>query len=143
MSAIGIRSDEDDLRLVLQHPACMIGSDCVPVRGRCHPRVFGACTRFLDVYVLQGGLLPIEEAIRRMTSFPAARYGLHDRGLLKPGMAADVVVFDPARLHDRATYEDPRQHPEGVEHVIVNGASVVRSGRHTGVTPGRALTGTP
>ena len=139
VSAIGIKSDEDDLRKVLQHPACMIGSDCVPVRGLCHPRVFGAFSRFLDVYVLGERLMPLEEAIRKMTSFPALRYGLADRGTLRPGMAADVVVFDPARLKDHATYENPRQHPEGFEHVIVNGVPVVSDGQHTGATPGRAL----
>ena len=139
VSAIGIKSDEDDLRKVLQHPACMIGSDCVPVKGRCHPRVFGAFSRFLDVYVLGERLMPLEEGIRKMTSFPALKYGLADRGILRPGMAADVVVFDPARLKDRATYENPRRHPEGFEHVIVNGEFVVRDGQHTGATPGRAL----
>ena len=139
VTAIGFKSNEDDLRLVMQHAACMLGSDCVPVKGQCHPRVFGAFSRFLDVYVLREQLMPLEEAIRKMTSFPALKYGIADRGVLKTGMAADVVVFDPAALKDHATYENPKQHPEGFEHVMVNGELVVRDGRHTGATPGRAL----
>ncbi len=139
VTAIGVKANEDDVRRVLKHPACMIGSDTVPVPGQCHPRVYGAFSRFLDVYVLQGKLLPLEQAIWKMTGFPAWRYGLHDRGLLKTGLAADVVVFDPNALHDRATYENPKQHPEGIEHVIVNGEFVVRDGVHTGATPGGAL----
>ena len=139
VTAIGLKSNEDDLRLVLQHPACMIGSDCVPVKGQCHPRVYGAFSRFLEGYVLRDKRVSLEEAIRKMTSFPALKYGLADRGVLKTGMAADVVVFDPAALKDHATYENPKQHPEGFEHVIVNGEWVVREGRHTGATPGRAL----
>jgi len=139
VTAIGVKANESDVVRVLKHPACMIGSDSVPVTGQCHPRVYGAFSRFLDVYVLQQKLLPLEQAIWKMTGFPAWRYGMADRGVLKAGLAADVVVFDPARLRDRATYEDPKQHPEGFEHVIVNGAFVVRDGRHTGATPGRAL----
>ena len=140
VTAIGIKADEQDVRRVLLHPACMIGSDSVPVAGQCHPRVYGAFSRFLDVYVLQDKRLSLEQAIWKMTGFPAWRYGLADRGVLKAGLAADVVVFDPERLKDHATYENPRQHPDGFEHVIVNGAFVVRNGKHTGATPGRALT---
>lgn len=139
VTAIGLKSNEDDLRLVMQHPACMLGSDCVPVKGQCHPRVFGAFSRFLEVYVLREKLVSLEEGIRKMTSFPALKYGLSDRGVLKTGMAADVVVFDPVALKDHATYENPKQHPEGFELVIVNGEFVVRDGKHTGATPGRAL----
>ena len=139
VTAIGISADEDDLRQVMRHPASMLGSDSVPVDGRCHPRVFGAAGRYLAKYVLGEKLMRLEEAIRKMTSFPALRHGLTDRGALKVGLAADVVVFDPATLRDKATYEEPRQHPDGIEHVIVNGEPVVSNGTHTGATPGRAM----
>ncbi len=139
VTAIGVKALEEDLERVLAHPACMIGSDSVPAPGRCHPRVYGAFSRVLDEYALRRGLLPLHEAIWKMTGFPAWRFGLTDRGVLKKGLAADIVVFDSSRLRDRATYEQPRRHPEGVEHVMVNGEFVVREGRPAGARPGRAL----
>jgi N-acyl-D-aspartate/D-glutamate deacylase len=95
--------------------------------------------RVLGRYSRDLGLFPLEEAVRRMTSLPARRVGLYDRGLLRPGMMADVAVFDPARVRDRATYEDSNVYAEGVEHVVVNGRLVLESGRMTGERPGRAL----
>ena len=85
------------------------------------------------------GVIPLEAMVRRMSGMPAARFGLVDRGVLAPGMAADVVVFDADTVIDNATFEAPRQLPTGIDHVIVNGTSVIDEGRHTGATPGRAL----
>jgi N-acyl-D-aspartate/D-glutamate deacylase len=93
----------------------------------------------LGQFVREEALLSLQDAVRRMTGAPAARLGLADRGLLRDGYAADLVVFDPARVRAVATYDDPRRFPEGIEHVVVNGTLVVDGGRHTGATPGRAL----
>jgi N-acyl-D-amino-acid deacylase len=95
----------------------------------------------LGKYVRDEHVLPLEDAIRKMTSAVATRLSIHDRGLLAPGMYADVVVFDPATIADRATYEDPKQLSVGVRHVWVNGTQVIRDGSHTGAKPGRALRG--
>jgi len=94
--------------------------------GARHPRASGCFARYLGHYVRDLGLLPLEEAIRRITSVPARRYGLRDRGTIATGMAADLVVFDPATVRDRATYEQPRLLAEGVRHVFVNGRLVLR-----------------
>jgi N-acyl-D-amino-acid deacylase len=93
----------------------------------------------LAVYVREKRLLTLEDAIRKMTSLPAARLGLADRGLLRPGMKADLVVLDPASVRDRATYENPHQYAEGIETVILNGRVVVDGGEHTGTLAGRVL----
>jgi N-acyl-D-aspartate/D-glutamate deacylase len=95
--------------------------------------------RYLGVYVRELGVLTLEQAVRKLTSLPAQILGLPDRGLLRPGMAADVVCFDPDTVRDTATYEQPRQAPEGIPYVAVNGRLVVDGGRHTGELPGRAL----
>ena len=95
----------------------------------------------LGHYVREQGVLPLEEAVRKMTSLPAQRMGLLDRGLVRPGMWADLVVFDPDRVIDRATFSDPHQFPEGIGDVIVNGVVVIRDGEHTGALPGRGLFG--
>jgi dihydroorotase/N-acyl-D-amino-acid deacylase len=104
-----------------------------------HPRAYGNYTRALGRYVREQGVMSLEEAVRKMTSAVAMRLSLHDRGMLRPGMFADVVVFDPATIIDRATYESPHQLSEGVRHLLVNGVAVVSDGRHTGATPGRAV----
>jgi len=135
---------EPDLERILVHPLTAIASDGgVPIVGKDwpHPRSYGTFTRVLGHYVRERKLLPLEEAVRKMTSFPAQRAGLTDRGLLRPGMAADIVVFDPARIADRATYKNPHQHSEGVVHVLVNGELVLRDGALTGARPGRVLRG--
>jgi N-acyl-D-aspartate/D-glutamate deacylase len=93
----------------------------------------------LGEFVRDRALLGLEEAVRKMTSAPAARLGLTDRGLLRSGMKADVVVFDPAQVRSNATYEEPRQFPDGIDHVIVNGQLVVDAGQHTGALPGRVI----
>jgi dihydroorotase/N-acyl-D-amino-acid deacylase len=109
--------------------------------SKSHPRAWGTFARILGKYVRDEKLLRMEEAVRKMTSQPAARVHLNDRGLLRPGMAADVTVFDPARIRDVATFEDPNHYSVGVQHVIVNGRLVVLNGRITDERPGRALRG--
>jgi dihydroorotase/N-acyl-D-amino-acid deacylase len=131
---------EDDVRMVLRHPTTMIGSDGLPtLHARPHPRLYGTFARVLGHYARDLALLPLAEAVHRMTGMPARRFGLTDRGVLRPGAWADLVVFDPARIADVATYEDPHHPPAGIVHVLVNGVVVVRDGEHTGARPGRAL----
>jgi N-acyl-D-amino-acid deacylase len=129
----------DGLRRFLAHPGAMIGTDSTFLGERPSPRTYGSYPRVLGQFVREEALLSLEEAVRRMTGAPAARLGLADRGLLRDGYAADLVVLDPDRVRATATYEDPRRFPEGIEHVAVNGTLVVDGGRHTGATPGRAL----
>jgi N-acyl-D-amino-acid deacylase len=109
------------------------------LKSSTHPRAYGNFARLLGRYVRDEGLVPLEEAVRRLTSFPAENLGLDRRGRLEPGHFADVVVFDPARVADRATYESPHQYAVGVRDVLVNGVPVLRGGEHTGALPGRAL----
>ncbi len=115
----------------------------VPIFGRAvpHPRSYGTFARVLGVYVREKHLLTLEDAVRKMTSFPAARLGLSDRGVLRPGLKADVVVFDPARVKDTATYAQPHQYAEGVSYVIVNGQIGFENGAMTAARPGRVLYG--
>ncbi len=136
-----------DLHAVLGHPAASIGSDGMALDpdgptgvGHPHPRSYGCYPRLLGRVVREDGLLSLEEAIRMATSAPAARLGLRDRGSLRPDMAADVVVFDAATIIDRATFEEPARFPEGIAHVLVGGAPVIRDGRQLhGVRPGQVL----
>jgi N-acyl-D-amino-acid deacylase len=129
----------DGLRRFLAHPGALIGTDSTFLGERPSPRTYGSYPRVLGQFVREEGLLTLEEAVRRMTGGPAARLGLRDRGLVRDGLAADLVVFDPERVRALATLDDPRRFPEGIAHVIVNGAAVIDAGRHTGATPGRAL----
>jgi N-acyl-D-amino-acid deacylase len=138
--------DEADLRRALVHPRVMIGSDGSALapygelgEGKPHPRSYGTFPRVLGEYVREQRVLPLAQAVHKMTGLPARRLGLTDRGVLRPGARADVVVFDPRRVADRATYEAPHRYPDGIEHVIVNGRLVVRDGEHTGSLPGRLL----
>ena len=108
---------------------------------RQHPRSFGTFPRVLATYVREQRILTLEEAVRRMTSLPAQVIGLRDRGLLREGFWADAVIFDPARVTDRATYDDPEQYPDGIEYVLVNGVVVVDHATHTGAKPGKILRG--
>jgi N-acyl-D-aspartate/D-glutamate deacylase len=118
----------------------MIGTDGVPsVSGKPHPRLYGTFPRILGHYVRGEKLLTLEDAIHRMTGLPAAKFHLAGRGAVGEGAFADLVILDPARIADRATYLEPRVHPDGIEHVIVNGAVVVAHGRHTGRRRGRVL----
>ncbi len=131
--------DEADVRTVLAHPTTMIGSDGVPAGGKPHPRLYGCFARILGRYVREAKVLDLATAIHRMTGMPAAKFQLTDRGAIRPGAFADLVVFDPARIADVATYEDPCRFPEGIRGVYVNGVAVARDGVHTGARPGRAL----
>jgi N-acyl-D-amino-acid deacylase len=138
--------DEDNVRLNLRQPWMKIGTDAGAVdpatfKGLVHPRALGTFPRILGHYVREERLMPLEEAVRKMTSATATRLSLHDRGLLKPGMFADVVVFDPRTIIDRATYEAPLQASIGVRDVFVNGVQVLRDGTHTGAKPGHIVRG--
>jgi dihydroorotase/N-acyl-D-amino-acid deacylase len=142
VSGIFHAMSEEDVTRILRHPATMIASDGeVPIFGKSspHPRSYGTFVRVLGVYVREKKMLTLEDAVRKMTSLPAARVGLHDRGLLRPGMMADLVIFDPATVADKATYENPHQYAVGVSHVLVNGVLVVDEGKVTGARPGRVL----
>lgn len=136
---------EDDLRLAMVKPWISVGSDGAAVNltdpRNSHPRAYGSNVRVLGEYVRDLQLLTLEDAVRKMTSLPANIIGLKDRGLLREGFAADVVLFDATRVRDLATYEKPAAYPEGVPYVIVNGAVVIDNGRHTGARPGRAVLG--
>jgi len=139
---------EDNVRKQLKLPWVSFGSDAasmapegVFLKSSTHPRAYGNFARWLGKYVRDEKLVPLPEAIRRLTGLPATNLGLKGRGFLKPGMFADVVVFDPATIADRATYENPHQYAVGVRHVLVNGVPVLKDGEHTGATPGRALKG--
>jgi N-acyl-D-amino-acid deacylase len=111
------------------------------LRWSTHPRAYGAFARLLGKYVRDERVVPLEEAIRRLTSLPAENLGLVGRGLLEPGYFADVVVFDPDRIQDHATYDEPHRYATGVEHVAVNGTLVLRDGEHTAALPGRVVRG--
>jgi N-acyl-D-amino-acid deacylase len=131
--------DENDVKTVMAHPSTMIGSDGVPTGGKPHPRLYGCFARVLGHYVRDERVFPLETAIHRMTGFPAAKFQLRDRGVLRPAACADVVVFDPSRIDDVATYDEPRRPPAGKRAVYVNGVAVARDGAHTGARPGRGL----
>jgi len=107
-------------------------------RGKPHPRTFGTFPRVLGKLVRRG-VLPLEEAVYKMTGLPAEKLGLQDRGVIREGAAADLVIFNPAKVKDRATYQNPQLYPEGIEYVIVNGEIVLEVGLHTGKLPGRFL----
>jgi N-acyl-D-amino-acid deacylase len=129
----------DGIRRFYRHPVAMVGTDSTFVGARPSPRTYGSYPRILGQFVRDEALFSLETAIAKMTSLPAARLGLTSRGRIADGLAADLVAFDPAVVRSNATYEEPRQFPEGIDTVIVNGELVVDGGRHTGATPGRAL----
>lgn len=133
--------DEVDVRTALRHPLTAIGSDGLPpgTGGRPHPRTFGTFPRVLGHYARDLGLFTMEEAIRRMTQLPAQIFGLADRGVIRRGAAADLVVFNPQTVVDTATYEEPTNRPRGIEYVLQNGQIVVTDGRWQGVRRGRRL----
>lgn len=138
-SQLAFIGNEENVQAILQHPIHLVGSDGIVVGAMPHPRGFGTHARFLAHYVRDLGLLTWEEGIRHMTSAATQRLGFFDRGIVRPGMYADLVVFDPDSIQDTATYENPRQHPRGIAHVINNGIRVIENAQHTGATPGRAL----
>jgi N-acyl-D-amino-acid deacylase len=139
---------EDNVRKQVRLPWVSFGSDAASMapedpftRSSAHPRSYGNFARLLGKYVRDEKLVSLEEAIRRLAALPATNLGLDRRGRLAPGMFADVVVFDPATIADRATFEKPHQYAVGMRHVFVNGVQVLKDGAHTGATPGRALKG--
>ena len=136
--------DESDVERIMQHPATMIGSDggvSVFGAGVPHPREYGTFPRVLGRYVRERGVLTLEEAVRKMSGATAQRLGLQQRGLLQEEFYADITVFDPELVGDRATFESPHQYAVGVQYVIVNGHLVIDQGEHTGARPGRVLYG--
>jgi N-acyl-D-amino-acid deacylase len=133
---------EDDVRRIMREPFTMIASDSGVRRfgeGVPHPRGYGNNARVLGTYVRELGLVTLEDAVRKMTSLPAQTFGLRDRGLVREGMAADLVVFDEATVADPSTFESPHQYATGFSHVVVGGAVVLEDGRMTGARPGAAL----
>ena len=146
VSAIFHEINEDDVVTVISNSLSSIGSDGSAeapygpmAESATHPRAYGTFPRVLRRYAIEKGVLTLEEAVRKMTSWPAERIGLSDRGVLAKGKAADVVVFDPETVRDLATFEDSHRYPEGIEHVIVNGAMTVEDGKHTNERAGLVL----
>ncbi|MBO6574386.1 MAG: D-aminoacylase [Rhodothermales bacterium] len=134
--------DESDVRAIMQHPMTMIASDgrlVQPGEGHPHPRWYGTFPRVLGHYVREEGVLTLPEAVRKMTALPASVLGLEQRGTLREGWFADVVVFDPDSVLDRATFQEPHQYPHGIPHVFVNGVPQVLSGAYQDSRPGRVL----
>ena len=143
---VGFYYGVEDIRRVLEHPASMIGSDGYALapygilgKGKNHPRSYGTFPMVLARYVRERKVLTLEEAVRKMTSLPAQKLGLRDRGLLREGMWADIVMFDSNRVLDKATYDEPYQYPEGIENVLVDGQVVIEESVHTGTLSGKVL----
>jgi N-acyl-D-aspartate/D-glutamate deacylase len=137
---------EEDVDTMVQHPAVMPCSDgwlLAPTgplgAGKPHPRCYGAFPRYLNQYVNEKKILRLEDAIRKMTSIPASRLGLQDRGLLREGMKADITIFDAKKIRDRSTFSEPHQYPEGISHVIINGAITIAKAQHTGALNGEII----
>ena len=146
VSIVGFGMSEENVVATLRHPLVMIASDGSALapygplhRGRPHPRNYGTFPRFLGHYVRDQKILTLPEAIRKITFMPAAKLGLRDRGVIKEGYFADLVIFDPEKISDRATYTDPEQYPVGIDYVIVNGTIVLDHGEHTNQFPGKFL----
>jgi N-acyl-D-amino-acid deacylase len=139
---------EDNVKLGLAQPWVSLGSDAealapegVFLKSSTHPRAYGNFARLLGRYVRDEHVLTLPDAIHRLTGLPAGNWKLKERGCLAAGCYADVVVFDPATIADRATFDEPQQYAVGVEHVLVNGVPVIRNGEHTGAKPGRVVRG--
>lgn len=139
VNVVAFFGHEHAVQHIMQHPTHMVGSDGILVGDSPHPRVYGTFPRYLGRYVRELGILSWEGCVRKMTGMSAARIGLVDRGLLKVGLRADITMFDPQTVRDTATFEQPKQFPEGLPYVLVNGRVVKDQGEHTGVLAGRAL----
>ncbi|WP_417449410.1 N-acyl-D-amino-acid deacylase family protein [Kordiimonas sp.] len=147
--ALYFMMSEDDVRLAMKAPWASIGSDAASALkegdfdalGLPHPRSYGTFPRIIAKYVRDEGVLSLEDAIRKLTSWPAARMGLMDRGLIREGLKADITVFDFEEIDDTATWENPTAKPTGIDYVLVNGSIVLDAGQHTGATPGKVLRG--
>lgn len=138
--AVIFAMDEADVRRVLAHPTTMIGSDGIPsLEGKPHPRLYGTFARVLGTYAREERLLSLEDAVFRMTGLPAQKFRLTDRGLIREGAYADLVVFDPQVIAEAGTYQEPRRYPPGIDYVVVNGKVTADHGRHTGERNGRML----
>ncbi len=133
--------NDDDIETVLRHPATMVGSDSIPAAegAKTHPRSFGTHPRVLALYVREKKILPLEHAIHKMTGMPAARFGLAKKGIVRPGMDADLLVFDPNSIRDNATYENPTLFSTGIDCVCVNGYKTMENGAHTGNSGGGVI----
>jgi N-acyl-D-amino-acid deacylase len=139
---------EDNLKKQIRKPWVSLGSDAasmategVFLKSSAHPRAYGNFARLFGKYVREDKVISLAEAVHRVSGLPATNLELDRRGFLRPGMFADVVVFDPATIADTATFDKPHQYAAGVKHVFVNGQQVLREGEHTGALPGRALYG--
>ncbi|MCA1651506.1 MAG: amidohydrolase family protein, partial [Acidobacteria bacterium] len=148
VGAVYFMMSEDNIRKQIRLPWVSFGSDASSMateppftKSSAHPRAYGNFARLLGKYVRDEQVIPLAEAIRRLTGLPATNLELDRRGSLQLGMFADVVVFDPRTIADRATFENPHQYAVGMRHVFVNGAHVLKDGEHTGARPGRALRG--
>lgn len=148
VEAVFFTMSEENVKKQLRQPWVSVGSDGVSMapegvflKSSTHPRAYGNFARLLGKYVREDKVISLQEAVRRLTGLPATNLGLDRRGFVKEGMFADVVVFDPATIQDRATYQDPHQYAIGMKHVFVNGVQVLKDGEHTGAKPGRALWG--
>ena len=148
VSYIGFGMNEETTEMVLKHPLVMLGSDGSSLahygplsEGKPHPRNYGTFPRFLGYYVRERKLLTLPEAIKKVSSKPASKLGLYDRGSLKQGNFADIVIFDPKTIADNATFIEPHQYPVGIDYVLVNGTTVIDHGRHTEKLPGKVLYG--
>jgi N-acyl-D-amino-acid deacylase len=142
--AVYFGRNEAEVRQAIATPTMMFGSDGIPLHPRPHPRLWGTFPRVLGHYARDVGLFTLEQAVHRMTGMTAVRFGLADRGVVRKGAFADLALWSPDRIIDRATYEDPERPAEGIEAVLVNGRTVWRDGRPTGARPGRVLRrGTP
>ena len=132
---------DDDVKSIIRHPATMIGSDSIPAAkgAKAHPRSYGTHTRVLAQYVREEKVLTLEEAIKKMTAFPASRLGLQHKGIIREGMDADIVVFDEKKIQDNATFAEPVLCSSGMEYVFVNGVKVLEGDSDTGAMPGRLL----
>ncbi len=137
VAMVSFSMSEEDIRTVMHSPLQMVCTDGI-VLGKPHPRAYGSFPRVLGRYVREG-VLRIEEAVRKMTSLPAQRFGIPDRGILKPGMRADITVFNPETIIDTATYDNPIQFPRGIQYVIVNGRVTIKAGERTGARAGEVL----
>lgn len=138
--------DEGDVAEIIRHKKAMYGSDSMSLStegllafGKPHPRAFGTQGRILGKYVREMGLMTLEEAIKKMTSMPAGRLNLDRRGLLKEGYFADITVFDPDKIQDKATYKYPKQYTVGMKNVMINGKLVLDDGKHQEIFPGRIV----
>jgi N-acyl-D-amino-acid deacylase len=148
ISTIYFLMSEENLKKQLARPWVSFGSDeasqapeGVFLKSNPHPRAYGNFARVLAKYVRDEKVITLPEAIRRLSSLPATNLGLQDRGFIKEGMLADLAIFDPKTIADRATFEKPHQYAVGMKHVFVNGQQVLKDGEHTGAKPGRAVYG--